>query len=1237
MSLLWLALSLPFILRTAAETDIRAISHARETRKREVSRRLMRAEGRKHVALAIDAEGAPLPAAAHPSIGDWPSMLSVVSEDDMSSQRVESSSKRLAVDPSSTTAETGWWVPLQHEERSTTAELGWWVPRWHVDTTAAPAGTADSAATTGPAEQPQAAAVSAPTGEPSQHEQAPTEKPAEQQQQQQQRWKFSFGAEPTDVPAQQQPSGDTSTTEAPAEAEEEVSSPIKFDFGGNSSDLAAATADPPLEGHTILDGDMDSPPVETGSEAGTTLPAEVTSAESAPPSTSIEAEETAAATDANVSSSGSVRPPNAGSSGPVAASGTVAPKSAGTMPPKDSATGPSMDDAQEESEDSEGTTPWPEPKPMPHASKISPHAAKKMPLENSTAPSEEAANSSGSPDADGIWMSGGSARPKVQASMDFYCEGNVQCPLEAVLRHNAAAITCSSPHCVSAEDILRCCARRAFCTTLSCPFSHALKKTANNTLCVDAVCVQADAELCCEKRAMCSALETCGETHVQRPDSAEIMCSGENCGEHDKDTCCRARSSCLYMPECRKGYKMRKDKDLGKDLCAGALCTDEDTALCCHMLDQRSLLVHLMIWPALMILCCVVPCYMNQGTMKRFLLGPVRGSLGIIQLDRKFEAQKGDLCHAKTFDLKRLTSEVTGATWPICRKGHMPPEVRTEFEKSATYMARSGVSVVTADCGLFMWQEAVLREFTDKPVFLSALVCTKMVQTAIGVENRVAILTADAEALRAMADLVQESYGVDIRSEEKFTLIQHDDIDAMMRYVETGTTDESIRVGLMETVKEAVKANNKIRAVVIESPELRRYAFTVRAELGLPVFDASTCAEFFLEGSTDDCRIEKLRKTDPDALWHTKLTTTLRSVRQLQRTGSNEDEVDPTSSMSMLLTPLWSPPPQTSQTPAAASGKQRSHKGQAALLGVLRSDVDYEPLLGDVNHPRSFDYKVCYEGIGCLTAAMCRSGQIPEDVEKELKLSVQRLVKSNVSCITGDVTSLVGLERVLRKYTSVPLCMSSLAQLPLVMNAFPANSLIAIITANIKGLTSLHDLVKQEYDVDLGDTTRFVFVEVDDIEGFEPESVGSKTDSDLAGPGILERVRDAVQAHPGVSALLLEDTRLPPYADLLRGYTRLPVFDVLTCCNFFMNGFLAEIAHAGHQPAAQPAQPPPEASEGGEALVADGVLIPEPGSGEKGKDKGKDKGKEKGKGDGKGKGNHPRSRPPAPLTTPEEA
>ena len=49
--------------------------------------------------------------------------------------------------------------------------------------------------------------------------------------------------------------------------------------------------------------------------------------------------------------------------------------------------------------------------------------------------------------------------------------------------------------------------------------------------------------------------------------------------------------------------------------------------------------------------------------------------------------------------------------------------------------------------------------------------------------------------------------------------------------------------------------------------------------------------------------------------------------------------------------------------------------------------------------------------------------------------------------------------------------------------------------------------------------------------------------------------KQQLQKYPEVRAILLECTEMPPYADALRAATKLPVFDAITCCDFFINGF----------------------------------------------------------------------------------
>ena len=230
-------------------------------------------------------------------------------------------------------------------------------------------------------------------------------------------------------------------------------------------------------------------------------------------------------------------------------------------------------------------------------------------------------------------------------------------------------------------------------------------------------------------------------------------------------------------------------------------------------------------------------------------------------------------------------------------------------------------------------------------------------------------------------------------------------------------------------------------------------------------------------------------------------------------------------------------------------------KVKAGCLGILRLDYDYPPAPGDIDSPLSYDYKVIYRVVPGLTFQMCQLNALTPEVEHQLILAVEWLTARGVSGITGDCGFMMYLQERLRQHelTHVPVFMSALAQLPAVCCGYSAHEHIAIFTANSETLAPMKELISDECGVDV-QTERFIIVGCEDVPGFEAVARGEKVDVAFVTPGMVAKARQVVQEHPEVRAILMECTEMPPYSDALRQATGLPVFDAITCCNFFMSG-----------------------------------------------------------------------------------
>jgi len=102
-------------------------------------------------------------------------------------------------------------------------------------------------------------------------------------------------------------------------------------------------------------------------------------------------------------------------------------------------------------------------------------------------------------------------------------------------------------------------------------------------------------------------------------------------------------------------------------------------------------------------------------------------------------------------------------------------------------------------------------------------------------------------------------------------------------------------------------------------------------------------------------------------------------------------------------------------------------------------------------------------------------------------------------------------------------------------------------------LKPMRNLIKDECGVD-PDERRYVIIGCQDVPGFEAVAEGGKVNVEKVTPGMVELANHTLKQYPKIRAICLECTELPPYADALRAATRLPVYDAITCCDFFISG-----------------------------------------------------------------------------------
>jgi len=218
---------------------------------------------------------------------------------------------------------------------------------------------------------------------------------------------------------------------------------------------------------------------------------------------------------------------------------------------------------------------------------------------------------------------------------------------------------------------------------------------------------------------------------------------------------------------------------------------------------------------------------------------------------------------------------------------------------------------------------------------------------------------------------------------------------------------------------------------------------------------------------------------------------------------------------------------------------------QKAMLGILMLETTFPRIKGDIGNPDTFAFPVLYE---IVVGASPQKVVIDAD-EGLLDAFIEAgrtLVDKGVRAIATSCGFLALLQRQLVDALPVPVFTSSLLQVHLARAVIRSDQKIGIITASRPSLTAAHlaGVGIQDYPlaiVGMEDQTEFssVFIE------------GKPTlNEHLCRLEMQSVVAQLVHNHPDIGAIVLECTNMPPYSDIVRQATGLPVFDAVTMINY---------------------------------------------------------------------------------------
>jgi hypothetical protein len=514
-------------------------------------------------------------------------------------------------------------------------------------------------------------------------------------------------------------------------------------------------------------------------------------------------------------------------------------------------------------------------------------------------------------------------------------------------------------------------------------------------------------------------------------------------------------------------------------------------------------------------------------------------ALGIVRLDYDYPPAEGDTDCPASFGYDVYYRCVPGLTFEMAQDGQFTEQVERNFADAIKWLEMKGAGAITGDCGFMMAFQVIARKIASAPVCMSSMVQCPIISCAIDDDDKILILTANAKSLKPQKEVLLTECGFKV-DDDKFIIVGCQDVegfDAVSKGKKVPL--DIVQPGVVRLAADVLRKHPDIGAILLECTELPPYADALRQALRLPVWDAITCADFYISAKQDNPRFGV---NEWQEHWD--------GVQEEYNFGQNLL----TSEKAELVNKIQGGKARLPGHMAMKSTVKKLQKAQCPCLGVVRLDYDYPPSAGDIDHPGSFDYRVIFRCVPGLTFEMCQSGRMTPPVLEQFKKAIKWLEKEGAVGITGDCGFMMAFQVIARRTAKVPVFMSSMVQCPMVSVAIDMYEKILVLTANSESLKPQKEVLLEHCGFEVT-SDRFVIRGCQDVPGFDAVSKGEKVDVEKVTPGIVKLVLSILDKQPAIRAVVSECTELPPYSDAIRHATKLPVFDSITCCDFFISAY----------------------------------------------------------------------------------
>lgn len=220
-------------------------------------------------------------------------------------------------------------------------------------------------------------------------------------------------------------------------------------------------------------------------------------------------------------------------------------------------------------------------------------------------------------------------------------------------------------------------------------------------------------------------------------------------------------------------------------------------------------------------------------------------------------------------------------------------------------------------------------------------------------------------------------------------------------------------------------------------------------------------------------------------------------------------------------------------------------------VGIIVLDARYPCVPGNVANASSYSFPVRFQRIEGGSIERLLYNRDPELAKPFIEAALA-LQEAGVKAVSGACGFMALFQKQVAAALDIPVLLSSLLQIPFIYSV--TGKPVGILTADASALTPRHfEGVGVSPDIPLE------IIGLEDCPEFSSSILQEKgtLDSSLIEAEVVEKALQMRRRNPGIGAILLECSDLPPYASAIQRATGLPVFDYIGMIEYVGRSFRA--------------------------------------------------------------------------------